>query len=172
MCRKGGLSEEFPLRLTRKGKILLERRFLKVHPHQPFSTMRFIPTKLHGLLDYASGLLFIASPWLFGFNLDERSNLAENVMAQWIPVFVGVGVLVYSIFTDYELGLIRRLPMPVHLTADFWFAGVFLAASPWIFGFADRVYLPHVLLGAFSIGAGLLTKKETSDGSHRVRHAA
>ncbi len=134
--------------------------------------MRFIPTKLHGLLDYASGLLFIASPWLFGFNLDERSNLAENVMAQWIPVFVGVGVLVYSIFTDYELGLIRRLPMPVHLTADFWFAGVFLAASPWIFGFADRVYLPHVLLGAFSIGAGLLTKKETSDGSHRVRHAA
>lgn len=134
--------------------------------------MRFIPTKLHGLLDYASGLLFIASPWLFGFAYDARSDLPTTISAQWIPVFVGIGVLTYSILTDYELGLIRRLPMPVHLTADFWFAGVFLAASPWIFGFADRVYLPHVLLGAFSLAAGLLTKKEPADGGQRARHPA
>lgn len=134
--------------------------------------MRFIPTKLHGLLDYASAGLFIASPWLFGFAFDPHSNLAESVAAQWIPVFVGVGVFFYSIFTDYELGLVRRLPMRVHLTADLWFAGVFLAASPWVFGFADRVYLPHLLLGLFSVAAGLLTKKVPADSSHRVHHAA
>jgi hypothetical protein len=29
--------------------------------------MKPIPTKVHGLLDYTTGALFIASPWLFGF---------------------------------------------------------------------------------------------------------
>lgn len=29
--------------------------------------MRFIPTKIHGVLDYIAGLALIAAPWLFGF---------------------------------------------------------------------------------------------------------
>ena len=29
--------------------------------------MRFIPTKVHGMIDYVAGLLLIVSPWLFGF---------------------------------------------------------------------------------------------------------
>jgi hypothetical protein len=29
--------------------------------------MRFIPTRIHGMMDYAMGLLLIAAPWLFGF---------------------------------------------------------------------------------------------------------
>ncbi len=124
--------------------------------------MRFIPTRFHGVLDYLSAALFIASPYLFGFTADGTVG-----PAQWVPQFVGVGVLLYSGFTDYELGVIRRLPMPVHLTADVWFAGVFLAASPWLFGFADFVYLPHVLLGAFSVVAGLFTRKVPNEGGVR-----
>ncbi len=29
--------------------------------------MRFIPTKVHGILDYVVGIALIAAPWLFGF---------------------------------------------------------------------------------------------------------
>ena len=29
--------------------------------------MRFIPTRLHGMADYATGLLLLAAPYLFGF---------------------------------------------------------------------------------------------------------
>jgi hypothetical protein len=29
--------------------------------------MRFIPTRIHGFLDYAVGVLLIVVPWLFGF---------------------------------------------------------------------------------------------------------
>jgi hypothetical protein len=113
--------------------------------------MKFIPTKVHGVLDYLSGVLFIASPWLFGF--------ADSGAAQWVPVVLGVMALIYSVFTDYEAGLIKQLPMPVHLTMDV-LSGVVLAASPWLFGFADKVYLPHVIFGLFEIGAGLLTQRK------------
>ena len=49
--------------------------------------------------------------------------------------------------------------MPMHLTLDV-VSGIVMAASPWIFNFADRVYLPHVIFGVFEIGAGLLTQRK------------
>jgi hypothetical protein len=122
--------------------------------------MRFIPTKVHGVMDYIMGILLIASPWLFDFN--------RGGMETWIPVILGVGALVYSVMTDYELGLTRTLTMPTHLTLDL-VSGILLAASPWIFGFADHVYLPHLVLGIIEIGASLMTKREPSNEGRRGR---
>jgi hypothetical protein len=122
--------------------------------------MRFIPTKVHGVMDYIMGILLIASPWLFDFN--------RGGMETWIPVILGVGALVYSVMTDYELGLTRTLAMPTHLTLDL-VSGILLAASPWIFGFADHVYLPHLVLGIIEIGASLMTKREPSNEGRRHR---
>jgi hypothetical protein len=127
--------------------------------------MRFIPTKVHGVMDYLMGILLIASPWLFDFN--------RGGMETWIPVILGVGALVYSVMTDSELGLTRTLTMPTHLTLDL-ISGILLAASPWIFGFADYVYLPHLVLGIVEIGASLMTKREPSKEGrgHRRRKMA
>ncbi|WP_229365982.1 SPW repeat domain-containing protein [Fibrisoma montanum] len=113
-------------------------------------TMRFIPTKVHGILDYVSGGLFLASPWLFGF--------ADKPAAKWVPLAAGGAALGSSLFTDYELGAVRKLPMTTHLSLDVA-EGALLVASPWLFGFARKTYLPHVLLGAFALGAGLMTQK-------------
>jgi len=109
-----------------------------------------IPTRVHGILDYLLGLLLIASPWIFGFD-DEGT-------AKWVPIVLGAGVLLYSLLTDYELGAIRAIPMPVHLVLDFA-GGVLLAASPWIFGFSDEVWAPHMVLGLVEIGTALLTER-------------
>ena len=111
--------------------------------------MRFIPTRIHGFLDYLVGLLLIAAPWVFGF--------ARGGAETWIPVILGAGALVYSLFTNYELGVVKRLPMPTHLTLDL-LSGLLLAASPWLFGFSDFVYLPHLVLGVLEVGAALMTK--------------
>ena len=111
--------------------------------------MRFIPTRIHGILDYLVGALLIAAPWLLGF--------ARGGAETWVPVVLGAGALVYSLFTDYELGLVRRIPMPVHLLLDAG-AGLLLAASPWIFGFAELVWAPHLVLGLLEVGAALMTK--------------
>lgn len=122
--------------------------------------MRFINTRVHGMLDYLMGVLLIASPWLFGF--------ANGGAAQWVPIILGLGALLYSIITDYELGLLKILSMKVHLMIDL-ISGIFLAASPWIFGFADEVYLPHLILGVIEIGASLCTKQHTSYPETSVR---
>jgi hypothetical protein len=119
--------------------------------------MRFIPTRIHGMLDYLMGILLIASPWLFGFNRGGAET--------WVPVIVGASVILYSIFTDYELGAIRKLSMSTHLWLDV-LGGAFLAASPWLFDFDEYVYLPHLILGLAEIGAGLMTKT-VPDTAHR-----
>jgi hypothetical protein len=51
--------------------------------------------------------------------------------------------------------------MKAHLALDV-LSGIVLAASPWLFDFADRVYLPHLILGLIEIGAGLMTRTSTS----------
>lgn len=111
--------------------------------------MRFIPTRVHGMVDYAMGALLIVAPWLLGF--------AAGGAETWVPVILGLGAIGYSLFTDYELGLVRRIPMRTHLGLDAG-SGVVLAASPWLFGFAELVYLPHLILGLVEIGAALTTR--------------
>lgn len=111
--------------------------------------MRVIPTKVHGVLDYLVGLVLIAAPWLFGF--------ADGGAETWVPVILGAGTILYSLFTDYEAGVSRTLSMPAHLGLDLA-AGALLALSPWLFGFADEVYWPHLLVGLFEIVASLMTR--------------
>lgn len=116
--------------------------------------MRFISTRLHGILDYGVGLLLILSPLLFGF--------AVGGPVQWLPIAIGFGIVAYSLLTDYELGLSPRLSMPLHLGLDLA-GGALLAASPWLFGFAPIAFWPHLLFGLFSIGASLMTERRRGD---------
>lgn len=111
--------------------------------------MRFIDTRTHGIADYIVGALLIVAPYLLGF--------ADGGPAQWVPQLLGVGAILYSLLTDYELGAVRAIPMPVHLGLDFA-SGLLLAASPWLFGFAGEVFWPHLILGLVEIGASLTTE--------------
>ena len=111
--------------------------------------MRIIPTRIHGMLDYGSGLLLLLAPYIFDF--------ADGTAAQYVPQAIGAGILLMSLVTDYEFSLAKLVPMPVHLGVDVA-GGLLLAASPWLFGFADRVYWPHLILGLAEIGAGLMTR--------------
>lgn len=116
--------------------------------------MRFIPTRIHGMLDYGMGVILIVAPWLLGF--------ARGGAETWLPVVLGVGAILYSLFTDYELGMVRKLSMPTHLTLD-GLSGALLAVSPWLFGFAEYVWLPHLVLGLLEVGAAIFTQKVPAD---------
>jgi uncharacterized membrane protein len=51
--------------------------------------------------------------------------------------------------------------MQAHLLIEI-VSGLFLAASPWIFGFASMVFVPHLLFEALVIMIGLMTTPESS----------
>jgi hypothetical protein len=114
--------------------------------------MRFIPTSVHGVIDYLWGLALLAAPWLFGF--------ADVPAAKWTAVTFGLGAILYSALTAYEFGVLKLLPVSLHLILD-GIGGAVLAASPFLFGFSDQVFWPHVLFGLFSVAASLVTRMET-----------
>ena len=124
--------------------------------------MRFISTKAHGVLDYLVGVILIAAPWVLGF--------ARQGAETWVPVILGAGAILYSLMTNYELGMAKVISMRTHLGLDLM-AGMFLALSPWIFGFNDVVYLPHLILGIAEVGASLMTDPVPyTSGSSRAHH--
>ena len=127
--------------------------------------MRFIPTKFHAPLDYIVGAALIASPWIFSFS----DTTAPTV----VSIVLGIGLIAYSLITNYELGVWKLAPMAVHNLIDVA-AGALLAASPWIFGFADEtanVWVPHLVVGLAAIFLGLTTVQQ-GGYSYRKRPAA
>ena len=80
--------------------------------------MRFIPTKFHAPLDYIVGAVLIAGPWIFQYS--------DSTSATVISIVLGIGLIAYSLFTNYELGVWKVAPMAVHNLIDI-VAGSFLA---------------------------------------------
>jgi len=110
--------------------------------------MKLIDTRTHGYLDYIVGIFLMIAPFIFHLDHTSPEGLVFYVL--------GVTAILYSLFTNYELSLFRVIPMKIHLFLDV-LSGIFLAASPWLLGFSDRVYLPHLVLGILEISAGFLT---------------
>ena len=116
--------------------------------------MRFVPTWIHGIADWLLGILLIAVPYILGF--------ARGGAETFVPVALGITGLIVTFFTNHEYGIVRKIPMIGHLWVD-GFAGILLATSPWIFGFADTVWIPHVVLGVTEFVASLVTETVPSD---------
>ena len=87
------------------------------------------------------GIMLMVGPSLLRWNHDAE---------MWAPMVLGASVVVYNMLTDYEYGLVGVFPMAVHLSMDV-IGEIFLAVSPWIFGFSDRMWMPHVILGAMEL---------------------
>ncbi|GAB2690981.1 SPW repeat protein [Mucilaginibacter koreensis] len=111
----------------------------------------FLPVQVHGILDYLTGLLLIASPWLFGFS-DTR-----NAAALFIPIILGWLELILSLFTRYPMGAFKVVPMQLHLTLDV-LAGFILAVLPFLYGFYHELVWPHLLIGLFVMLSSLFTQ--------------
>jgi hypothetical protein len=115
-------------------------------------SLRVIPTSVHGMIDYAASGALYATPALLRLNDVPAS-------ARTLRLASGAAVA-YSLLTDYELGVVKLVPMPAHLTLDIM-SGALLASSPWLFGFAKvgpRHWLPHALMGAKEIVIALMSK--------------
>lgn len=97
-----------------------------------------ISTLMHGAIDYLTVASLATLPKLLGFS--QPLTCAMQTMA--------VGKLCYTLFTDNELGVVRKIPMKAHLAVDA-VSGATLAALPFVLDEDDPAAL------ATCVGIGL-----------------
>ena len=112
-----------------------------------------IPRPLHGVTDYSYAAAIAAAPHVAGFSDDKKATLLCGV--------IGAGTLLTSLFTRYELGLVRVLPFKAHLVGDF-LTGLASLSAPWLLGFSDNPKARNTFVGfgVFAILAALLTQPD------------
>src|SRR5690606_6888463 len=121
-----------------------------------------ISTRTHGILDYIIGALLIIAPWLLDF--------ADGGAAMWTAIVIGAAIIVFAFFTNYELGVVRTIPMRIHLGMDI-LLGIFLAVSPWLLAYSELVWAPHLIVGLIILGSGVMTQKAAPSEEATIRHS-
>ncbi|MBA2619408.1 MAG: hypothetical protein H0U91_14755 [Rubrobacter sp.] len=118
--------------------------------------LRFIPTRVHGVLDYVHGSALLAAPELLRTKDEPRAALVSRL--------AGGGATAYTLMTDFEAGAVRKIPMPTHLKLDI-LSGALLTGAPWLLGYAKsgpRYWLPHAFVGVAEVLVALASKTEPS----------
>ncbi|HSI11891.1 MAG TPA: hypothetical protein VK961_07595 [Chthoniobacter sp.] len=118
----------------------------KSHPHHQVSH------RMHGILDYVGGVLLLLSAIFLPF--------PDSAMRMLGAAF-GVILLLYSAATDYEMGLLRFVPFPIHRGADL-VLGIALAFSPIHFAVHGGPVLLFIAVGAMLIFLAFMTRGESS----------
>lgn len=106
-----------------------------------------LTTRIHGYIDYGLGLALLALPWVMGFG---------GSTAGVVSMAAGVIALVLTLTTNFEAGIIKGVEVPVHLWMD-GLLGLLLALSPWVMGFDQTVWIPHVAAGVLLVIFALVT---------------
>jgi hypothetical protein len=86
-----------------------------------------VPAFVHGLLEYAAGVLLVAAPFVFAFESDTATGIA---------IAAGVVVLIVNGSSAMSTGLIKSIPVQAHVMLDYVLA-IVLIAAPFVFGFDD-----------------------------------
>jgi len=124
------------------------------------AVMKFIPRKIHIVLDLLLIAFLVLSPWLFGFS--PRSIPAM------VLYLTGAIVLCYALLTKYELGVFRFMNFKNHLMIEF-IVGLILACSPWLMEFGGYVTTPHFAAGIFMMLLSVFSKNKSIEISEQEK---
>lgn len=113
--------------------------------------MTIIPSKFHGILDYAVAATLVAAPLALGF----------EGTAKYLAIAGGLGLLAYSLITDYSISARKLLSFKAHLVLDF-IAALTLTAAPFLFGFGGLEKAFYLVIGLSVIAVVLITNPETN----------
>lgn len=124
--------------------------------------MKFINPKIHGVIDYLAVAFLFMAPSLFGFTGTDAATLAY---------VAGAAQLGLSLLTAYPLGVIRRIPFPIHGMIELTFA-IGLIASPWIMGFDafETVRNVFVISGLSVVAVFTFTNYRAALSAEERRH--
>ena len=125
--------------------------------------MKILSPKSHGVVDYAAVVALLALPSLFDF-----SNTPATLC-----YLLAATQLVVSLLTRYPLGLIKRIPFPLHGYYELVTA-LLLVPMPWLFGFSneDAARNFFVISGASLFIVWLVTnyRAVAADAQYEIQH--
>ena len=122
------------------------------------NSIRFVSSTIHGLLDYAAAGGLIIFPVLLGF----------DGLTLWLSVAGGVGLIGYSLITDYAFSVAPVISFKTHLALDLTAGAVFIAA-PFVFGWTGLVMGYYFAMASGVSAAVVFTGPESAtDGSSTV----
>lgn len=114
--------------------------------------MGFISTKAHTIIGLLVGVILVFAPSIFGFT--------DNSAASIVPIVVGIFIVLNELITTSPYSPFKLVPMKAHIVVDV-ITGLFLAVSPWLFGFMDgdqpSQWVPHLVVGILVMGYALMT---------------
>lgn len=122
--------------------------------------MKPITSRVHTIIGLIVGVALLLAPMLFGFSEEGGAAVA-------VPMYVGIFILLSELTTTSPISPLKLIPMRIHIILDV-LTGLFLLASPWLFGFADlelNAWLPHVIVGILTAGYALLTRTTDEEPS-------
>jgi hypothetical protein len=121
-----------------------------------------VSTRVHGMVDYLIGAALV----LYGLLAETGGGSGTMVL-----VAAGAAMIGSALVTEFELGVVRFVQIPVHLWLD-GVIGLLVAISPWALGFYREVWLPHLLVGIFLGTFAFLTQTVPGYDRRRARSAA
>jgi hypothetical protein len=105
-----------------------------------------IPLFVHGVIEYAAAIFFIAAPFIFAFQSGAATAAA---------IVVGVVIIFVAATTTGPTSLVDSLPISAHVMLDYVLVAV-LIAIPFIFGFSGES-APTVFFIALGVAHLLVT---------------
>ena len=123
-----------------------------------------VPAFVHGLLEYAAAILFIAAPFLLDF--EENAATAASIV-------VGVLILIIAASTAMSTGIIKSIPVQAHVILDYVLA-IALIAAPFVLDFTDdgAATAFFIALGVLHLLLTISTRFIREDRPRRLRRDA
>ncbi len=113
-----------------------------------------IPRPMHAVLDYLWGAAVTFAPEALGFQDDKAANTYCKAR--------GGSMVLTSLTTRYELGLIKLIPYNMHLLLDLVSALTLGLIGPKLFGFEKNKKATQAVLifTAIELGTVLMSKRD------------
>ena len=84
--------------------------------------LKFINPDLHGVLDYLAAIALIFAPILLALDQD-------SLLVYWFSIAAGIGLVIYSLGTDYKLSVMGLFSFKQHLILDLTASAAFIALA-------------------------------------------
>lgn len=124
-------------------------------------SIRFLTPTIHGALDYFAAAGLIVLPFVLGF----------GGLALWLSVVGGIGLIGYSLLTDYALSAASILSFKTHLVLDLAAAIAFISI-PVALGWGGLVMGYYFVMAAGVIVVVVLSDPNSASVARSTASAA